>query len=166
MEPNLQKQEFSIAYVHAVCATAGFAMQPTRVDNDSIDVKISADRTFHRSAPGLDLQLKCTADFKLRETEFSFRLPIKNYDDLRDPIVWTPRLLVVVCVPDPCGQWLQQTEEAALLKHCGYWLSLRGAPNPEDSEQEKITVHIQRNNIFSVEALTRIMHTIGMRGSL
>jgi hypothetical protein len=41
-----QKEEFSIAYVHAVASVAGFALETFRVDNDSADVCIRSDLKY------------------------------------------------------------------------------------------------------------------------
>jgi len=37
-----------------------------------------------------------------------------------------PRILVVVTVPAVAQEWLSQSEEEMVLRHCGYWISLRG----------------------------------------
>ena len=41
MLENEQKQQLSVAYVHAVAARAGYACQVFNLDDDSIDVQIA-----------------------------------------------------------------------------------------------------------------------------
>ena len=77
-------EEFSLAYVHAVAAAAGFGLEHRRIDVDSVDVSIQ-DYGSVRSQ--IDIQSKCTAldEFGSGET-IPFRLKAKNYDDLRQPL--------------------------------------------------------------------------------
>jgi hypothetical protein len=161
---NLRKEQFSYAYVHAVCASAGFDYVRKPVDNDSVDVQIMSDRKLVRRAPKIELQVKCTSRVELREEDFSIALPRNNYDDLRDPHVFLPRILVVVLVPKDREEWLAQGEDYATLKHCGYWHSLRDAPDPKDPEQGNVTVRIRRDHVFTVAALSQMMHRISAGG--
>ena len=108
--------------------------------------------------PRLDLQLKCTARKLLREDGLRFPLKRKNYDELRGEGFLVPRILVVVTVPVQVPDWLLQSEEELALRHCGYWLSLREAP--EKRTGTSVTVRIPRENILSIEALARIMKGI------
>lgn len=79
----------------------------------------------------------------------------KNYDDLRGEGFLVPRILVVVTVPVAAQEWLSQSEEEMILRHCGYWVSLREAPATENTHS--VTVDIPRRNVFDVEALRRLM---------
>jgi hypothetical protein len=53
---------------------------------------------------------------------------------------------------------LCQLEEELCLKHCAYWVSLRGQPQSEN--QTTLTVYLPRQNIFSVDALKNLMQRI------
>lgn len=61
-------------------------------------------------------------------------------------------------MPEKVEEWLQQSETELCLKRCAYWVSLRG--QPERTNQNKVTVHIPRTNVFSVNALTTLMQQI------
>ncbi|MDR3635752.1 MAG: hypothetical protein P4L84_18265 [Isosphaeraceae bacterium] len=50
MTVNEQKQQMSVAYVHAIAARAGFGCQVKVPDQDSIDVVISASGRVHESS--------------------------------------------------------------------------------------------------------------------
>ena len=97
MNLDMQKEQFSRAYVQAVAACAGFAWSVPSVDDDSVDMTLhqTGGRGTVRS-PQLALQLKCKAMGTPAEDEFSHWLKLKNYDDLRDTTVVVPRILVVV----------------------------------------------------------------------
>ncbi|MEO5365717.1 MAG: DUF4365 domain-containing protein [Magnetococcus sp. WYHC-3] len=94
---------------------------------------------------------------------FSFPLKLKNYDDLRDARVMVPRVLVVVRVPRDLAQWAEASEEQLLLRHCGYWVSLRGEPTTDNATS--MTVSVPRNQIFTVDALKVLMTRIGAGGT-
>ncbi len=123
MTENEQKQQLSVAYVHAVAARAGYACQVMNVDDDGIDVQIAARGVIHHRAvlrsPRLDIQLKATAHPSLKQDHLAFPLPLKNYNDLRDEVL-VPRLLVVLLLPEDEQQWIEQTEDRMISRSCAY----------------------------------------------
>ncbi|MCC3594110.1 DUF4365 domain-containing protein [Microcoleus sp. PH2017_28_MFU_U_A] len=162
MELNQQKELFSKAYVRAVAAVAGFSVSQPEVDDDSIDLKIVARGgegvVF---SPELNLQLKCTSRDVLDGQFIRYPVRIKNYRDL---IInsQVPRLLVVVLVPENLENWLQQSEDEMCMRHCAYWVSLRG--QPERLNTANVTVELSRSNQFTVEALKSIMQRLSQGG--
>ncbi len=167
MTDNEQKQQLSIAYVHAVAARAGFACERPKVDDDSVDLQIGASGAVHDEAvirsPRIELQLKSTAQDHLSNGHLAFPLPIKNYDDLRGETL-VPRLLVVFQLPEDSSRWLEQTEEQMISRRCAFWLSLRG--EPETKNTKTVTVRLPRENIFTVEALRSLMTRVARKESL
>lgn len=160
MNLNTQKELFSLAYVRAVAAVAGYKADVPRVDDDSIDMTVSATglRGTVRS-PKLDVQIKCGV-LEVGDTAIPYPLKIKNYDDLRHADVQVPRILVVVAVPgDDPETWLEQSEQEMVVRRCAWWLSLRDRPEVEN--KASVTVHVPRENIFSVDALQGIMSRLG-----
>jgi hypothetical protein len=160
MTTDMQKEQFSRAYVQAVAACAGFAWSVPSVDDDSIDMSLhqtGGGGTIR--SPRIDLQLKCKASPAPAEDAFSYSLKLKNYDDLRDETVLVPRILVVVLVPDQVADWLEQSETELALRRCGYWLSLRGMPASENETGQ--TVQVSRDQLFNVVSLQSIMQRIG-----
>ena len=160
MDLNMRKEQFSRAYVQAVAACAGYAWSSPSVDDDSVDITLHerGGRGTVRS-PKLELQLKCKEAPIPNEPAFSFFVPIKNYDDLREVSLAVPRILVVVLVPEDPNEWLKQSEEELAMRRCGYWISLRGLqPSGNQTGQ---TVHLSRTQSFSVLSLTEMMQRIG-----
>lgn len=161
MTENEQKQQLSVAYVHAVAARAGYACQVTVVDEDSVDVTIAArgkvhDRSILRS-PRLEVQLKATAQESPENGHLAFPLPVKNYDDLRcDTMI--PRLLVVLLLPECHTEWLEQSEDCMITRRCAYWTSLLG--QPEKTNRRTVTVHLPRKQRFTVESLREMMERV------
>ena len=148
-----RKERLSLVYVKALAARAGFTISERDLDRDSIDVSIHGGEPQH---PSLDLQLKATT--KLGPEGNGCRsfpsLSIKNYNDLRCP-TQTPRLLVVLELPQEEFHWMMVTPEELTLRRRAYWLSLQG--EREVPNKETVTVHIPEDNRLDVEALQTLM---------
>lgn len=165
MSDNDIKEQLSYAYVHAVALRAGFACDRPMVDRDSVDATISARGRLAADSdllsPKLDLQLKATTCPPITGDSFTFRLPMKNYNDLRLENTHLPRLLVVLTLPEDALDWLNHTEEQLALKRCAYWHNLRGAP--ESANQTTQNVRISRYNIFSPETLVALLTLVSQQ---
>jgi hypothetical protein len=165
--PNEQKQQLSVAYVHAVAARAGYTCQVQTVDEDSVDVLIGArgyghDQDVVRS-PRIEVQLKATSSLRLGATHLSFRLKRKNYDELRVKTL-IPRLLLVLLLPENPAEWLETNEECMISRRCAYWLSLLGMP--ETSNTSTISVRLPRSQRFDVEQLQGLMRRVSRQEPL
>lgn len=159
MDLNQQKEQFSHAYVRAVASVVGLRISKPEVDDDSIDLTL-AGRGGGGSvrSPKIDLQLKCTGSPSFQNGQLTFVLSAKNYDDLRDPAVMVPRILVVVVVPENLAKWLLHDETRLALHHCGYWLSLRSAVSKPG--QVSVTVHLPCSQQFDVVEVTKLMSQV------
>jgi hypothetical protein len=160
MDENEQKQQLNFAYLQAVASAAGFACQPHEVDNDSVDRTILARGWVHQRAvlrsPRIDVQLKSLTHDPLEAAEesFVFRLPKKNYDDLRQRLM-VPRLLVVWLLPHDPGPWLEQDHQRMLSRYAAYYVSLCGLP--QAPQRHQVPIELPRKNLFSVAKLRRLM---------
>jgi hypothetical protein len=164
MDLNLQKEQFSNAYLRAVAAAAGFQVYKPDPDIDKSDWVVAAPgpkRTVR--SPKMEIQLKCTSREVLHAEHLAFFVDLETYDNLRDPSHMVPRILVVVVVPDEVTDWLVHSEENLALHHCGYWFSLRDMPPSENKTGQ--TIHIPRAQQFTVDALTGMMERLGVGGS-
>jgi hypothetical protein len=164
MQVNLQKEEFSLAYIRAVATVAGYHTSRLDFDQDSVDLLIASvgSRGTSRS-PRLEIQAKCTSQNLASDETIAFPLPIKNYDDLRSDVL-VPRILIIVTVPDDIGDWIDQSEQQLIIRHCGYWVSLKGRPDTDNTEC--ITVQVPRSQIFSPNALRSIMSAVSNGGHI
>ncbi len=82
-------------------------------------------------------------------------MTIKNYRDLRDE-TQTPRLLVVLELPEDESRWMTVTSEELVLRRRAYWLSLQ-RDHEEIVDQKTVTVRIPEQNVFDVEAMRDLM---------
>lgn len=159
MDINQQKEQFSNTYLQAIATVAGYSLYKPSVDDDSVDWGIAAKGGTGRiRAPRLELQLKSTSRDVRENNLIRYPLKLKNYDDLRMDDFAIPRILVVVLIPETIEDWLTQSETEICMKECGYWISLRGMPETQNTTV--VTVTIPRNNQFTVVALQSIMEGI------
>lgn len=155
---NQWQEQFSYAYLRAVASAAGFQVEKPSMDLSKIDLEISAvDENLYPELPKLLLQVKSDSDFDLREDVLAYSLDIDTYQKLRRRTMH-PRILVVVTVPRDQTNWLTQTENELILRHCAYWTSLVG--EPESSNQTAQTIYLPRRQVFSPEALRGIMERL------
>ena len=167
MDINIQKEEFSYAYIYAIASAAGYAFQlsPRSIDISGIDASIASvttEETFY--SPRLDLQIKSTSRDVLGDDEIRYPLRIKNYNELRKEKTLAPRILVLVLIPDNPGEWVQQSETELCLRKCAYWISLRGMPETQNTDN--ITIKLPRQQIFNIDTLKTLMQRIETGGTL
>ena len=160
MDLNTQMSRFSLAYIEAVASRAGFQVEETKVDLDSVDGALKGD--FGRR-PRIEFQAKATARDVVRGSHVHFPLSIKNYDDLRDEAI-NPRILIVLVMPREIDEWVSQTQEELCLRHCAYWMSLRG--EPATSNVHNITVQVPLDNVFDSAQLITMMRRTERTGAL
>jgi hypothetical protein len=156
---NDQKEELSYAYVHAVSSFAGFSCERTSKDRDSVDTRILAKGRLTSDSkiesPSIELQLKATCDLTPHGADqFSFPLPIKNYDDLRKK-TQNPRYLVVFDMPAEKDTWLTLTTDSLIERRCAYWVSILG--QPDLTNQTNRTVYIPKVNLFNAGSLRTLL---------
>ena len=154
MTPNLQMEQFSLAYIRAVVASAGYQMVRPEPDTDSLDGILMSD---FGSRPRIEFQAKATARDIVRSGNLHFPLRIKNYNELRNS-TRIPRILIVVLMPWDPNQWVNQTEEELCLRRCGYWVSLEGRSTVTNTTN--ITVRLPLSNVFNGAQLHALMNKV------
>ena len=153
---SARQEAFSRAYIHAVVAVAGCWIAAPQPDNDKIDWMVgSRVRGTKFTKPNIAIQAKCLLGESAEGDDTAYVLDIDTYDNLRDNFVSSPRILVVVRVPRDFPNWLLQEESQLVLRHCAYWLSLKGLPDVPNSATR--TVHLPRANVFSPLSLQAMM---------
>lgn len=160
------ESELSYAYIHAVAAHASMACEVAgrHSDNAGVDAKITAWGPFpnggYRDEVDIKVQLKATKSLPTVVGGcFSYSLAgINQYDDLRSDAISTPRILVVLFLPNDAAEWLHHSENALSLRRCAYWVSLRGAP--ESTNKTAQTVYIPQKQIFDSVALEGLASSI------
>jgi hypothetical protein len=156
---NQIESELSLAYLHAVAASEGFAVDVPHIDSDSVDAVIAAkgklDVTSLKHAPKIEVQLKSSFNTVVNaDGAISISLPVNNYNDLRaDTMV--PRLLVLFALPTSQAEWLIHHPERLVLQKCSYYVNLKGLP--ESSNVGHQTVYVPTTNMLTPNALKALM---------
>lgn len=152
-----RKDAFSGAYIRAVCAVAGCGCDPISLDNDKVDYTVTSrakGRVFTK--PKIDIQAKCTHQLEpYGDGDLAFTLDVETYENLRDTGVCSPRYLVVLVVPEDITGWIYQTPESLTIRHCAYWISLKGMAETTNATSQ--TIHIPRKNVFTPTVLEEMM---------
>jgi Domain of unknown function (DUF4365) len=160
MARTAQQEGFGDAYLLAVAGVAGCATSLRRPDDDSIDWTLSC-RLPRR--PKLDIQMKTTTTTDGDGDTIQYPLKVKNYNDLIITDILAPRILILVLLPPHIDEWLAVSPTELILRRCSYWTSLRGRPTSDN--EYTVTVPIPRANIFTVDALCRMMAQINEGGA-
>lgn len=148
----------SIAAVAARCGlSCGFREFDYGVDLTLHIIEREGDR-YRESGFALDVQAKSTTAALATADCVRYDMEVKAYDDLRQLVGGTPRILVLLVLPDAEDAWTDQDEDRLMLRHCAYWMSFRG--QPAVANRYTVRVDIPRANRFSVEALIRIMEKV------
>lgn len=155
MEPNIQQEEMSLAYIHAVAARAGYDYTG-RVGRDtaSVDGEISSDEGLF---PAFKYQAKSTSRLIVDGDAIVYDLNVKNYNDLcvesRES-----RLLILVSIPADIADWTSVDEDALCIRCAGYWHSLRGEQPSTHSNSQRI--RFPESQRFDPDQLLTLMRRI------
>jgi len=165
----------STSYVNAIAGQAGLICTKPQIDCgiDGIFSEVKELPNGQRRDAGyrLDFQLKSTGNFAIGKDEIIYDLEVKNYIDLIDDDVGTPRILIVYLMPKEQKDWIIIDEQEfknendkleykynTNFNYCAWWCSLRGMA--ETSNTEKIRIKIPRNQILNKESLSDLMDKV------
>lgn len=158
---NHRQEALTRAYIQAIAARAGMSCSFREMDY-GIDVTVyeigQRGKRFCETGFRIDFQAKSTGATALTDANVLYDLEIKNYDDLRAAPPLSPRLLVVLILPEDERQWTEQTEEHLLVRRAAYWLSLRGCGPVTNTK--RVRVALPRQNLFTIEALRELMQRV------
>jgi hypothetical protein len=164
---NQRQEALSRAYVQAIAAQAGMGHTP-RANVFGIDLSIHEiarrGRRYCETGTVLDVQVKSTTRAGSDQTSIRYDLETKAYDDLRDPNVPNPRLLIVVAFPRDPAEWLTQSEKELTIRACGYLASLEGSG--PTTRGRSVRIRIPRGQVFSVSGLHALMHRLRTGGKV
>lgn len=141
-----QKEQLSVAFVHAVATRAGYTIGGWKVDKDGVDI------TLRSRGLMVDLQLKCTSSPKVTKAGYSFSLDTPTYDKLRDKERSAPGYLGLVIAPANVDDWIEHRSTEVLMACHGYWARIQDLPDAATGETKSIS--IDSSNILDGAAMT------------
>jgi hypothetical protein len=152
------------AYVQAVAALAGLATSTPSPDY-GVDLSLRSieqyENGYQDARVQLDLQLRSTTRANVSEIAVTYDLDVRTYNFLRElSQIRCP--LVVLVLPDDETQWLSQTVDELIVRHCAFWHSLRGAAGTAATSSVRVT--IPRDRVFSAQAVWSILNRLSQGG--
>jgi hypothetical protein len=158
---NHRQEALCRAYVQAIAACCGMTTSTPQPDY-GIDLSLhDVERRKGRheeSGHNIDVQAKSTSQAGVSDSVIRYDLDVRSYDLLRRTRPGTPRILVVLVLPEEETLWSTQTEGELVLRRCAYWRSLRG--KGPTTNRRTVRVTIPRANVFSVTALRTLVKRI------
>ncbi len=166
LTPEHVQEDLSVAYIRAIAAKAGFNCGRPGGHDYGTDLEISLveiDEDGKRDSTGRSLRIQAKATYTVDlscEGPITYRLKRSDYNKLAKETGYaSPRILVLYCMPRDDKEWLDvRDHQQAVLKNCGYWLSLRGRERTKN--KDKISVKIPKDHVFNESSLRWIMSTI------
>ena len=73
------------------------------------------------------------------------------------------RILVILVVPKNIENWLEQSDQQTIVKHCAYWASIRGKPPTQNTNT--VRVSIPQVNRLTPNELRRLMQIVASGGA-
>ena len=155
------------AYVQAIAARAGLLSSRPEPDY-GIDLSLRTvgvhDGHHSDTSFQLDLQLKSTTRANVTESDVRYDLEVDTYEYLRTPDTFCPRILVVLVLPAAEDEWLSQSHNELAIRHCAYWLSLKGYPATTATSTVRLAIPLA--NAFSMQAVQDLLRRIKERREL
>jgi len=156
-----KKENISISYLEAVCASQGINMQLNRNDADGIDALLSKWLTRNNGSKyhaKIDVQLKASSNGHTEHGNYySYPLKVKNYNDLLEPATVKPYLFLLV-LPEKENDWISHSVSELVIKQCMFWLDLSGSL--ATSNTSNITVQFPKTHIVSPTALEELLQAV------
>jgi hypothetical protein len=97
---------------------------------------------------------ECQKSLVHTDDKLSFKLTLKNYDDLRADTM-LPRLLILLLLPQDENDWLIHEPNRLILQHCAYYINLKGLPASSNLGHQ--TIYIPLSNRLTPDALKILM---------
>jgi len=155
------KEQYSIAFVHALATRARCKVDGLAVDDEQVDVTIrQRAKRLHYSRTAVDVQLKCTSRDVIKKDGLHFSLPRHQYDGLRERGI-IPKILVALAVDSEFDNWMKLSSEEILLRGSAYWIGMDDQP---EISGESTTLLLPSTNRFDVDQLVDMLHRIDQGG--
>lgn len=161
-------EALSFAYLRAVCAKIGAAVERHFEDGDGVDGIVKkkvliapvdqGDLEPYPLDASFAFQLKSTAQALTEDDEFlHYPLKAKNYNDLVGKAS-TKRLLLLLVLPSDFESSVVHTLESLTISRCMYWHDLSGLDKSDNVST--VTVKIPKKNVASPEGIDALLQRI------
>ncbi|MFI8972011.1 DUF4365 domain-containing protein [Nocardia asteroides] len=156
LDQNGHQGKFGEDYVRVLASAAGLVWSSDDVDVDGVDLTIKQPgRTRYGFSPQIEVQVKTVSKPRYRHGQLIFSgLSHTQFNQLAGADFAVPRFLFAIHVPPVAAQFADAVTGALLLRHCGYFLSLRDQDRfAVDDAKRTVSVPIPLSNVLDVDAL-------------
>jgi len=166
MPKEHRSEDFSMAYIQAIAASAGANLWPPVRHDYGIDLvftkinsyqTLSSKRGTRYTDTGsifLPCQVKSSKNWEPRIDKIAYDLDAQAFDDL---VLSDNCFLILMCLPQTIPEWLHQNEQRLQLHHCCYYWepSEKDVMTPNHNTK---TILIPRGQIFTPEVLIELLN--------
>jgi hypothetical protein len=159
LEARQHQGKFGEDYVRVLASAAGLLVLKDDLDVDGIDLGFRATGTYgHVSSPTIEAQIKTWSNPSGPPGQLSYGgLDEVQFNKLAGANFAVPRFLFLVCVPRDPGSYAASLTDGVLLRHLGYFVSLRSeAPILRPDKKRHRIVRVPRTNVLTVQTLRRL----------
>ncbi|MGI5500849.1 DUF4365 domain-containing protein [Lentzea sp. CA-135723] len=148
--------KFGADYVRVLASSAGLVWSEDDVDLDGVDLCIKMPgRTPRGFSPRIDVQVKTVSKVAPRSGVLDFRgLDERQFTKLAGDGFLVPRYLFVVHVPPRPDLYADLSTSGLLLRHIGYYVSLRDRdPIDAPDSKRRTKVEVPLSNVLTAASL-------------
>lgn len=152
--------KFGADYVRVLASAAGLLWAADDIDMDGVDLCVKLPgRTRSGFSPRIDVQVKTISSLDSGAGVVNFDgLDHRQFNRLAGADFLVPRYLFVVHVPRSASRYVDLSTSGLLLRHIGYYLSLRDRkPLPVDDRGRHIRVKIPLSNVLTAASLRALV---------
>jgi len=152
---------FGESFVRVLVSAAGLIAGQQDVDHTGVDFSIDFPGARGTARfPKIEVQVKSWSSPKGTELHWHYSMDVNNYNNLAGEGFAIPRYLFLVIVPSDVRQFAHVDETSVRLSHCGYWASLRDLPIVDPVAQGRVTVHVPKRNLLTVNGLRALLQPV------
>ncbi|KAA2261857.1 DUF4365 domain-containing protein [Solihabitans fulvus] len=151
--------KFGADYIRVLASAAGLTWAEDDVDLDGIDLCIKLPgRTPRGFSPRIDVQVKTTSRLATQHGCVTFDgLDHVQFNKLAGSEFVVPRYLFVVHVPRDAASYADLSTSGLLLRHIGYYLSLRDRQPVAADRHRHIRVKLPLGNVLTATSLRALV---------
>jgi hypothetical protein len=156
LSANSYQGKFGEDYVRVLASAAGLLVAQDDLDVDGVDLCVKFPGPTARCvSPRIDVQVKTVSRPRRRDGVLMFEgLTVGQFNKLAGDDFLVPRYLFVVQVPKRAEEYVDLSSAGLLLRHLGYYISLRDRERVDPHEpHRRVPVPVPLANVLTVESL-------------
>jgi len=162
LDAKQHQGKFGEDYVRVLASAAGLIVVQGDIDADGVDLGFRATGRYGRTmSPTVEAQIKTWSKPSVSNGHLNFRgLNERQFNKLAGPDFTVPRFLFVICVPADNQAYAAMSTDGVLLRHLGYFVSLRAEELIKDPDRSRRRpVRVPTANVLTAASLRRLTET-------